>query len=269
MNAKENCIILKKIGEGTFGKVFLCKNLHNDKYFTVKRISFTSNDFVLLSVQREFKILSSLTHPRIVQYYGFYQTMHSWNFVLEYVVNGNLGDFLTERLDRGKYFSFKEVLNIFIDILAGVKYLHYCSIIHRDIKPENVLMDKYYRAKLSDFGISKFIKSVEDLNNMTNIGSPHYMAPEVIQGKQYGFKCDIWSLGIILYELCTLQHPDKVLGVIDFSDSLKLEKKFFRKNLYELCKNMLKPDPNERLSTDEIINHSLIRNKYFTVFLEK
>lgn len=181
----------------------------------------------------------------------------------------NLGDFLTERLDRGKYFSFKEVLNIFIDILAGVKYLHYCSIIHRDIKPENVLMDKYYRAKLSDFGISKFIKSVEDLNNMTNIGSPHYMAPEVIQGKQYGFKCDIWSLGIILYELCTLQHPDKVLGVIDFSDSLKLEKKFFRKNLYELCKNMLKPDPNERLSTDEIINHSLIRNKYFTVFLEK
>lgn len=264
----EACKIIKKLGEGTFSRVFLCHNVINQTYFVVKKIPWSVNDFVLSSVQKEYLFLSRLRHPRLIHYLGFYQSPLSWNFILEYAQNGSLAEVITSRIKCSNFFSFKDILNIFIDILAGIKYLHYCCIVHRDLKPDNILLDKYCRAKISDFGISRFVTSKTELC-MTNIGTPYYMAPEVIQGLEYGFKCDIWSMGIILFEICTLQHPFKVSDVfLDGSQYPKLSSISFRPGLYDLCEHMLKIDVDKRANIDDLVNHFLIVNKFCAVFLE-
>lgn len=266
-----SCEILRKIGEGTFGKVYLCQNTRNKEKFVIKKIPWSFNNYTLLSIQREFLVLSNLNHPRLIRYLGFYQSTSSWNFILEFAELGNLGDCITTRkLENYNYFPLKDILSIFIDILAGIKYLHYCCIIHRDLKPDNILLDKYSRAKICDFGISRILSCKTKEDNMSNIGSPFYMAPEVIQGKKYGFKSDIWSLGIILFEMCTLEHPFKLSGpLFDRTINVKLKVKMFHPGLYDLCEKMLKFDTDKRANSNELVNHFLIANKFCNVFFEK
>lgn len=278
MNSLQNsCTVLGKLGEGTFGKVYLCQNMLNKEKFVIKRIILSSHDFVLSHVQREFFVLSHLRHPRILEFYGFYISSASWNFILEYVSNGSLSENITKMMRLRKFYSQTEILSIFTDILVGLKYLHYRYIIHRDLKPENILIDEHFRAKISDFGISKYKEDIEGTMDMTFVGTPLYMAPEVLEGKIYGFKCDVWSLGLIFYVLCTLQYPKIIKDGKDFvlADALKIfhtvEIKFkrFHPAMNELWQMMAQYDVKKRANVDEIVSHRLVRNKFFIVFLEK
>lgn len=153
--------IKNKLGDGTFGKVYLCqkRDPEDDRNFVLKRIPFANNDFIFTSVQREYSVLVGLRHPRLIQCFGFFQCNFCWNFVLEYAPNGSLGDKIAHQARiLKKFFPQKEVLSIFSDILAGLKYLHYCCVVHRDLKPDNVMFDAHNRAKIIDFGIARLVE---------------------------------------------------------------------------------------------------------------
>ena len=125
---------------------------------------------------------------------------------MENAEGGDLDNKIKQQRKKG-YFSEERIITWFLEICQAIKYIHDKQILHRDLKPKNIFLTKNEVIKLGDFGISKVLNSMEDKTN-TYAGTYLYMSPEVIKDNEsYSFSCDIWSLGIILYELCTLKHP--------------------------------------------------------------
>jgi NIMA (never in mitosis gene a)-related kinase len=145
---------------------------------------------------------------------------------MEYCEGGDLKDKIDEHFYANKHFSKKEILDYFIQLCEGLLYLHSKKIIHRDIKSQNIFLKDNGKIRIGDFGLAKKIKNRNTI--MTKVGTDSYMAPEVIQGETYGKAADVWGIGCIIYELCTLNFMwlcDKPLGIssltrMEFVDGL-------------------------------------------------
>ena len=133
---------------------------------------------------------------------------------MEFAKGGDLKKRIEEQEKIG---PFKEeiILTWFLELCIVIKYIHQCHIIHRDLKPQNIFLTEDNQIRLGDFGVSKILKSTADKGAFTIIGTYYYMSPELISGKEYSYSCDIWSLGMILYELCLLKNP--LSHIKDFS----------------------------------------------------
>ena len=118
--------------------------------------------------------------------------------------DGDLSDKIRQR--RGVCFPESQILDWFTQICLAMKHVHDRKILHRDLKSSNIFMTKSGFCKLGDFGIAKTLNNTRE-NARTMVGTPYYIPPELIEGQPYSFKADIWSLGIILYELCALKPP--------------------------------------------------------------
>ena len=152
----------------------------------------------------EVSVMQSLQHKHIVQYHSSFVVGSSLCLVMEYCEKGDLSTYLLNQ----KNFSLAEskIWRFFIELLLGVGYIHSKNIVHRDLKPGNIfLRHKDYEIKIGDFGISTLIKNKKI--NYDHVGTLYYSSPEVIAGKAYDFKTDVWSLGCVLYQLCTLHPP--------------------------------------------------------------
>jgi len=122
---------------------------------------------------------------------------------MEYCEVGDLASHIKLKQKKGEMFSEEEILNWFIQICIALEYIHGWKILHRDVKSQNIFLTKNNTVKLGDFGISKLLESTNEAA-MTVVGTPYYMSPEVCENKPYTFKSDVWALGCVLYELCTL-----------------------------------------------------------------
>jgi mitogen-activated protein kinase kinase kinase len=162
------------------------------------------------ALKREISLLRDLRHPNIVQYLGCGSSAEYLNIFLEYVPGGSVQTMLNS------YGALPEPLvrSFVRQILNGLSYLHNRDIIHRDIKGANILVDNKGTIKISDFGISKKLEATNILNGANNNknrpslqGSVFWMAPEVVKQTSYTRKADIWSLGCLVVEMMTGQHP--------------------------------------------------------------
>lgn len=181
--------MLEMIGSGGFGKVFKC--MYKNKKHVVKQVPVSSSTYSFQTVLAEFEILSNIKHPRILRMIDFYQTSTDFNFVLEYMENGNLRETFNQYLENNWKFGQDDLLKLFMDIVAGVWYLHSSGIIHRDLKPENILLDENHRLKIADFGVSKFLSAdASKPQYQTCTGTIIYMAPEVFLHKPYDRSAD-------------------------------------------------------------------------------
>lgn len=116
--------------------------------------------------------------------------------------NGDLGQYLKKQ--NGVYLPEKDVWWFFIQTCLGIQYLHSRRILHRDLKTINLFLNKDLTLKIGDLGVAK---EVQESHTNTIVGTPYYLSPELCEEKPYNNKSDIWSLGCILYELCTMKHP--------------------------------------------------------------
>lgn len=123
---------------------------------------------------------------------------------MEYCEYGDLGFNVKMLKKRGQHYSEPIILNWFIQILMALEYIHKRKILHRDIKLSNIFLTKCGSVKIGDFGISKQLSTEVDKAH-TLVGTPYYLSPEVCKNDPYTYKSDIWSLGCVLYELCTLE----------------------------------------------------------------
>ena len=194
------------IGSGSFGLVRLykdkdCKSL---KYAikTLKKDFF--NQFSIESIIREIDILRSLDHPNIVKYFETYEDDYYLHIVMEYIPGDNLFKMISNK--KSIHFTEKDINQILLFLLKSVAFLHHNEIVHRDLKPENILFSvpgDYSSLKLIDFGLSM---SKKKKTENYRVGTPYYMAPEMIKGR-YDYKSDVWSIGVILYTMITGSLP--------------------------------------------------------------
>jgi serine/threonine protein kinase/formylglycine-generating enzyme required for sulfatase activity/dienelactone hydrolase len=198
--------ILEKLGEGGMGEVYLADDLKLDRQVAIKFLPehLTKDKENVERFEREAKAAAALNHPNIVTIYEIAEENDQTFIVMEYVD----GDSLRTKIDKGVS-DIDEVLDITKQICEGLEKAHLADIVHRDIKPENILVDNDGRVKILDFGLAK-LKGVSKLTKETStLGTIHYMSPEQLQGKEIDHRSDIWSLGVVLYQMLTREFPFK------------------------------------------------------------
>ena len=196
--------IIEKLGEGGMGEVYLADDLKLERQVAIKFLPeyLTKDKENVERFEREAKAAAALNHPNIVTIHDVIEADSQIYIVMEYVD----GDSLREKIDKGAS-DLDEVLDITKQICEGLSEAHKADIVHRDIKPENILIDSQNRVKILDFGLAK-LKGVSKLTKETStLGTIHYMSPEQIQGKDVDHRSDIWSLGVVLYEMLTGEVP--------------------------------------------------------------
>ena len=196
--------ITEKLGEGGMGEVYLADDLKLERQVAIKFLPqhLTKDKENIERFEREAKAAAALNHPNIITIYEIAKEDDQAFIVMEYVE----GESLRTKLDKGKL-DHNEVIEIIKQICEGLSQAHQADIVHRDIKPENILINTDGRVKILDFGLAK-LKGVSKLTKETStLGTVHYMSPEQIQGKEVDHRSDIWSLGIVLYEMLTGKTP--------------------------------------------------------------
>ncbi|CDS00420.1 hypothetical protein [Sporisorium scitamineum] len=193
------------IGRGQFGSVYRALNLNSGQMVAVKRIKLEGrSDDEVTELMGEVDLLKSLTHPSVVKYEGLVRGPDVVSIILEYVENGSL----LHTLKAFGNFPEKLVASYVVKILEGLNYLHEQNVVHCDLKAANILTTKNGNVKLSDFGVSLNLKAVKKMSNKNDaIGTPNWMAPEVIELKGVTTAADIWSLGCTIIELLTGKPP--------------------------------------------------------------
>eukprot|EP01094_Clydonella_sp_ATCC50884_P018705 TRINITY_DN3506_c0_g1_i3.p1 TRINITY_DN3506_c0_g1~~TRINITY_DN3506_c0_g1_i3.p1 ORF type:complete len:405 (+),score=58.43 TRINITY_DN3506_c0_g1_i3:460-1674(+) len=187
--------LLKRVGAGGFGDVW--KGTWNGSVVAVKKMHQLATEESLLEFSREASLLSVLRHPNIITFYGAACNEESLFLVTEYAERGSLYDLLNSDQCALPY---DRRLRMALDTAKGMHYLHSLDpkVIHRDLKSPNLLVMKDYRVKVTDFGTSKLLDNMTMTNN---VGSPLWSAPEVLRFSSYSEKADIYSFGIVLWEL--------------------------------------------------------------------
>lgn len=267
-----NYQIIKELGTGSAGRVFLAKDKTATQHYAIKEISTESSD-LLKSTLLEIENMKKLTHPFIVRYHSSFSTKtHSSNdssklyIVMEYVDNGDLATFISNRKKRNKYLSEDEVLRIFVQIVIALQYIHSQNVVHRDLKPQNIFLTKLGLVKIGDFGVSKQLNKTSSLCQ-TKVGTPYYLSPEIWNNEPYGNKSDIWSLGCILHELCTLNKAfqatniNQLIVAVFTPGSVKPIGNRYSLELQNLVTMMLSQDPKMRPAADDILNIPFIQDR--------
>ncbi|NWU14583.1 NEK5 kinase, partial [Cephalopterus ornatus] len=198
--------IIKKIGEGSFGKIFLAKGKMDNEPCVIKEINLTKMPVKEKEAsQKEVILLAKMKHANIVTFYASLQEKNKLYIVMEYCDGGDLMKRIN--MQHGVLFDEDQILSWFVQISLGLKHIHDKKILHRDVKAQNIFLSNNGNvAKLGDFGIARQLNSTMEFAH-TCVGTPYYLSPEICENRPYNNKTDIWSLGCVLYELCTLKHP--------------------------------------------------------------
>ena len=265
--------ILSTIGEGSFGKVFLVMHNKTKSKYAIKRISKLNknNQEGKTYFRREIEIMYKVHQCNIVRLFNHFEDNEYCYFVMEYIEKGNLFD--QPSWKNNKRFSSVDVAKIIKEIICAVYYLHHMDppIIHRDIKPENVLIDKNGVAKLTDFGWSNYVDSNEI--RRTYCGTPVYLAPEMIKEIGHNEHLDIWCIGVLLFELLTGTVPFKGRDIDSLNNNILSLKIVWPRDINNTAKNLiskiLKTEPGERISLEDMLKHPFFKEKLNNDHLEK
>lgn len=197
--------IKKTIGGGGMANVYLAEDtiLDRDVAIKVLRLEYANDDEFIARFDREAKAATSLSHPNIVNIFDVGEEEHILYMVMEYVD----GLTLKEYIHRFGPIEVEEALDIMKQVTSAIAHAHANDLVHRDIKPQNVLLDKYNNVKVTDFGIAVALSATSLTQTNSILGSVHYLSPEQARGGMATKKSDIYSLGIVLFELLTGRLP--------------------------------------------------------------
>jgi NIMA (never in mitosis gene a)-related kinase len=212
--------------------------------------------------RQEARILEILKHPSIINFREVFTTVtNKLCIVMDYADGGDLQKKIKEA--KGRFFAESQILDWLTQICLGLKHVHDRKILHRDIKLQNIFMTKTNRCLLGDFGIAKILSCTKGFAR-TVVGTPYYLSPEILESKNYSFQSDIWSLGILLYELCALKPPFDapnlpLLGMRIVRGNYTPLSSQYSRELRNLVSQMLMVDPNKRPTIHQILKMGFIK----------
>lgn len=240
--------IIKAIGEGGMANVYLAYDTILDRNVAVKvlRGDLAGDEKFVRRFQREALSASSLTHPNIVEVYDVGEDSGQYYIVMEYVEGRNLKNLIKK---RGKL-TISEVVDIMLQITDGMSIAHDSYIIHRDIKPQNIMILENGLVKIMDFGIAMAMNSTQLTQTNSVMGSVHYLPPEQANGQGSTLQSDIYSMGIVMYELLTGSLPYKGDNAVEIA----------LKHLKEPLPSIREQIPNIPQSIENIIIRSTAKN---------
>ena len=199
--------IIKTIGEGGMANVYLANDTILDRKVAIKvlRGDLSNDEKFIRRFQREALSVSNLSHPNIVEVYDVGEEDGQYYIVMEYIE----GKTLKQLLKKRETLTLPEVIDIMLQLTDGLAHAHESYIIHRDIKPQNIMILDNGLVKITDFGIAMALNATQLTQTNSVMGSVHYLPPEQANGKSATVKSDIYSLGILMYELITGSVPFK------------------------------------------------------------
>lgn len=254
------------LGKGSFGVVY--RGFFKDDHSKIVAVKVTPLEKIsadpkfLELLKREIDIMQTIEHGNIVRMYAATRTSRNLYMFLEYCRDGDLKELLKK---SGGHLSESEALEYFRQIVNGFKALYAKNIIHRDIKPANILLHEG-TAKVTDFGFARVIEGdMEKSGQFSKVGTPLYMSPQILDDQKFSAKCDIWSFGMMLYEMLYGKTPWTANSPYHLFQNIKkipLEfpsKPVRSQSIKDLLKQMLVVEDKERISWPEIFNHPLIK----------
>ncbi|OBT42342.1 NEK protein kinase [Pseudogymnoascus sp. WSF 3629] len=291
MSESEKYEVLEKIGHGSFGIIRKVKRKTDGEILCRKEINYIRmSQKEREQLHAEFAILSSLRHPNIVGYYHreHLKTTQDLHLYMEYCGNGDLGRVIKDLQAKKQYAEEGFVWSMFSQLVTALYRCHYgvdppdvgsnvlglgntakprppvgnVMILHRDLKPENVFLGDDNSVKLGDFGLSKIMQSHDFAS--TYVGTPFYMSPEICAAERYTLKSDIWSLGCIIYELCSREPPFNAKSHFQLVQKIKEGKiapipSVYSPELMGVIKDCLRVNPDRRPDTAALLNLPVVK----------
>ena len=260
-------IIEKKLGKGSFGSVYLVRRKIDNNIYALKQVFFDK-----LSKRdqenslNEVRILASIKHPNVIGYKEAFWDDNGLclNIVMEYADDGDLETKIKKTKKEKGIFTESLIWSYAIQMIEGLKALHNKNIMHRDLKSANIfLIKEKNQCKIGDMNVSKIIK---DKVLLTQTGTPFYASPEVWNDNPYSYKSDLWSIGIIIYEMCALKVPFNGKNLDELYKNVcsgKIERisHIYSDDLWKMILMLLQVDVKKRVNCKEFLDSDLIMNK--------
>lgn len=265
-NLDEFQISADPFANGPYGTIYKAKIKATEQYVAMKKPSVPNNDYLYKSLINEFKLMCKLSHPALQKLVGLYEDKNDATktaLVTPFCENGSLHDVIQNDPPQ---FNLTAKTSILYGISKAMEYLHKNSVAHRDLKPQNVLIDSNFRPKIADFGVSRQFDPKTMMK--TEAGTAIYMAPEILDGGKYDESVDVYSFGLILYEMFAGHHPYQGIHTIDELRNIKKsdllpEMPHTMPQLFkDIAFKCLKVNPAERMTFEQISDKILIGSNY-------
>ncbi|XP_050375393.1 serine/threonine-protein kinase 1 isoform X2 [Argentina anserina] len=253
--------LLNELGKGSYGAVYKARDLKTSEMVAIKVISLSQGEEGYEEICGEIEMLQQCSHPNVVRYLGSYQGEEYLWIVMEYCGGGSVADLMNVTEDALEEYQIAYICR---EALKGLAYLHSIFKVHRDIKGGNILLTEQGDVKLGDFGVAAQLTRTMSKRN-TFIGTPHWMAPEVIQESRYDGKVDVWALGVSAIEMAeglpprSAVHPMRVLFMISLEPAPMLEdKEKWSLVFHDFVAKCLTKEPRLRPTAAEMLKHKFI-----------
>ncbi|KAF8021387.1 hypothetical protein BT93_G1735 [Corymbia citriodora subsp. variegata] len=253
--------VLSELGKGSYGAVYKARDRRTSELVAIKVISLCEGEEGYEEIRGEIEMLQQCNHPNVVRYLGSYQGEEYLWIVMEYCGGGSVADLMNV---TEKPLEEYQIAYICREALKGLSYLHSIFKVHRDIKGGNILLTEQGEVKLGDFGVAAQLTRTMSKRN-TFIGTPHWMAPEVIQENRYDGKVDVWALGVSAIEMAeglpprASVHPMRVLFMISIEPAPMLEdKEKWSLVFHDFVAKCLTKEPRLRPTASEMLKHKFI-----------
>eukprot|EP00759_Apiculatamorpha_spiralis_P016261 PhF_6_TR22549/c2_g1_i3/m.32064/K08857/NEK1_4_5; NIMA (never in mitosis gene a)-related kinase 1/4/5 len=265
--------IESEIGRGSFAKAYLVRENASEGVYVAKVMNTTTmTPKDREHVKSEMSCLEKCDHMNIVRHKETVVCGNQIVLIVEYADGGDLAKQIRLRNSRKIKFAQQEIAILATQLLLAVQHVHSLGILHRDIKPANIFLTQMGLVKLGDFGFSKqYDDTISSAVGNTICGTPFYISPEMWKGQKYNKASDVWALGVVLYEMMTLQRPFKgdtmkeVSQEILKGDHAPIPPGSYSADLIAICNAMMLMDPARRPSISELLSQPVFQKALKTI----